>query len=84
MTNIARRTIELFVRFLCFSFVVVQVSKKSMTVTGFIFTIESVRTPKGNVFRLKINFTPEVIMLIKEVRIMCKQFDVSPKNSCTF
>lgn len=45
-----------------------KVSKKSMTVTGFIFNIESVRIPKGSVFRLKVNFTPEVIMLTKEVR----------------
>ena len=39
-----------------------------MTVTGLIFTLEIVRTPKGNVFRLRINFTPEVIMLTKEVK----------------
>lgn len=44
-------------------------SKKSMSVTGFIFSIETVRTPKGSIFRLKVNFTPEVIMLTKEVII---------------
>lgn len=45
-----------------------KVSRKSMTVMGFIFNIETVRTPKGNVFRLKVNFTPEVVMLTKEVK----------------
>jgi dynein heavy chain 1 len=40
-----------------------------MSVTGFIFSIETVRTPpKGTIFRLKVNFTPEIIMLTKEVR----------------
>lgn len=39
-----------------------------MSVTGFIFSIETVRTTKGTIFRLKVNFTPEIIMLIKEVR----------------
>ena len=38
-----------------------------MSVTGFIFSIETVRTPKGTIYRLKVNFTPEVIMLTKEV-----------------
>ena len=45
-----------------------KVSKKTMSVTGFIFNIETVRSAKGNIFRLKVNFTPDVIMLIKEVR----------------
>ena len=39
--------------------------------SGRIYGIESVRsrTPgKGNVLRLKVNFTPEVITLAKEVR----------------
>jgi len=41
-----------------------------MSVTGFIFSIETVRTPpKGTIFRLKVNFTPEIIMLTKEVFI---------------
>lgn len=39
-----------------------------MSVIGFIFSIETVRSPKGTVFRLKVNFTPEIIMLTKEVR----------------
>lgn len=39
-----------------------------MSVTGFIFSIETVRSSKGSVYRLKVNFTPEVIMLTKEVR----------------
>ena len=38
-----------------------------MSVTGFIFSIETVRTAKGTIFRLKVNFTPEIIMLTKEV-----------------
>lgn len=40
-----------------------------MSVTGFIFSIETVRTAKGTIFRLKVNFTPEIIMLTKEVII---------------
>ncbi|CAF3346282.1 unnamed protein product [Rotaria sp. Silwood1] len=45
-----------------------KVSRKSMSVTGFIFSIETVRIPKGTMFRLKVNFTPEIILLTKEVR----------------
>jgi len=40
-----------------------------MSVTGFIFSLETVRTPKGTILRLKVNFTPEIIMLTKEVLI---------------
>lgn len=38
-----------------------------MSVTGFIFSIETVRAGKGTTLRLKVNFTPEIIMLTKEV-----------------
>jgi hypothetical protein len=38
-----------------------------MTVTGFIFSIETIRSSKGTMFRLRVNFTPEIIMLTKEV-----------------
>jgi hypothetical protein len=38
-----------------------------MSVTGYIFSIETVRTQKGTIFRLKVNFTPEIIVLTKEV-----------------
>jgi hypothetical protein len=41
-----------------------------MSVTGFIFSIETVRIPKGVIFRLKVNFTPEIIMLTKEVFVL--------------
>jgi len=44
-----------------------KVSRKSMSVTGFIFSIETVRGSKGNILKLRVNFTPEVIMLTKEV-----------------
>ncbi|CAF4518371.1 unnamed protein product, partial [Rotaria sp. Silwood2] len=45
-----------------------KVSRKSMSVTGFIFSIETVRISKVTILRLKVNFTPEIIMLTKEVR----------------
>ncbi|CAF1453141.1 unnamed protein product, partial [Rotaria magnacalcarata] len=45
-----------------------KVARKNMSVTGFIFSIETVRATKGTILRLKVNFTPEIIMLTKEVR----------------
>ncbi|CAF3632269.1 unnamed protein product, partial [Adineta steineri] len=45
-----------------------KVSKKSMSVTGSIFSLETLRSTKGTLLRLKVNFTPEIIMLTKEVR----------------
>ncbi|CAF4419740.1 unnamed protein product, partial [Adineta steineri] len=45
-----------------------KVSKKSMSVTGSIFSLETLRSTKGTLLRLKVNFTTEIIMLTKEVR----------------
>ena len=47
-----------------------QVQQKQLQVSGRIFGIESARSRqsgKGNVLRLKVNFTPEIITLSKEV-----------------
>ena len=53
-----------------------QVQNKPLATTGRIFGIESVRSRqagKGNVLHLKVNFTPEIITLAKEVtrNLMC-------------
>ncbi len=45
-----------------------------MSVTGFIFSLETVRINKGTMLRLKVNFTPEIIMLTKEVLIFISLF----------
>lgn len=46
------------------------VQNKQLCVSGRIFTVEQVRrrTGKGNHLKLKVNFTPEIITLAKEVR----------------
>ncbi len=45
-----------------------------MSVTGFIFSLETARINKGTILRLKVNFTPEIIMLTKEVLIFISPF----------
>jgi hypothetical protein len=45
-----------------------------MSVTGFIFSIETLRSSKGTMFRLKVNFTPEIIILTKEVFYLFTSF----------
>ena len=44
------------------------VQQKNHGLTGKIFATESTRTLHGLVTRLKVNFSPEIIMLSKEVR----------------
>ena len=48
-----------------------KVTSKQLGVTGFIFSIENVRSRQANMgkqLRLKVNFMPEIITLSKEVR----------------
>jgi len=46
------------------------VQQKDGTVNGRIFDIEHVRGPNGKqIFKLKVNFDPELITLSKEVKI---------------
>ena len=40
-----------------------------MSFTGFVFSIETLRLSKGTMLRLRVNFTPEIITLTKEVLV---------------
>lgn len=44
------------------------IQQKQLNVSGRIFTIESARTQQRSGFRLRVNFTPDIIILAKEVR----------------
>ncbi|KPM05539.1 dynein heavy chain, cytoplasmic-like protein [Sarcoptes scabiei] len=44
------------------------IQQKQMNVSGRIFTIESARSHQKSGFRLRVNFTPDIIILAKEVR----------------
>lgn len=44
------------------------VQQRQLNVSGRIFNVESSRTGKGSVLKLRVNFMPEIITLAKEVR----------------
>ena len=44
------------------------VQQRQLNVSGRIFNVESSRTGKGTVLKLRVNFMPEIITLAKEVR----------------
>lgn len=44
------------------------VQQRQLNVSGRIFNVESCRTGKGSVLKLRVNFMPEIITLAKEVR----------------
>ncbi|CAF0789670.1 unnamed protein product [Didymodactylos carnosus] len=45
-----------------------KIQKRGLSVTGIIYSVETIRSSKGPMLRLKVNFTPEIISLTKEVR----------------
>ncbi|CAL4162138.1 unnamed protein product, partial [Meganyctiphanes norvegica] len=44
------------------------VQQRNITVSGKVLMIETVRKRKGNMYKLKVNFSPDIIVLYKEVR----------------
>jgi len=47
-----------------------KVNQKNLQNSGRIFLVDNVRASKGNIYTLKVNFSPEIITLTKEARNM--------------